>query len=352
MGVLLVLSLAASAYAYNWARDYVANQLKNLPEFVPPQVVRVEAAVTGTPSADFVPKAWDGKERVNLLLMGIDQREGEKEPAYRTDTLMVLTLDPITLDAGILSLPRDLWVPIPGYDNGRINTANFIGDAYDYPGGGTALAVKTVEQVLGIPIQFYVRVNFTAFEDLIDRIGGITVDVPYDIYDPQYPTSDYGTEVFRLAKGVQNLDGPMALKFARTRHGLPNGDFDRADNQQRVMVAVKEKLKDSKVLLSLFASAPDVIAMLSESVKTNLSVDQIQQLAVLAQEVDTSRIKRAVLDQNYTELAVTPTNPPQEVQVPIRSRIAALRETFFAASPGVKGTSSQPAPPESVDNQE
>ncbi len=177
----------------------------------------------------------------------------------------------MTLDAGILSIPRDLWVPIPGYDNGRINTANFIGDAYDYPGGGSALAVKTVEQVLGVPIQFYARVNFTAFEDLIDRIGGITVDVPYDIYDPQYPTSNYGTEVFSLTKGIQNLDGATALKFARTRHGLPNGDFDRARNQQAVIVAAKNKLKDPKVMLVAVRQRPEIVARLSASVKTNLS---------------------------------------------------------------------------------
>jgi LCP family protein required for cell wall assembly len=333
LAVLTAIAVAASAYIYNWARNYVANQLVNMPEFVAPPAQPHMTIISGTPSINLLPTAWNGKERVNLLLTGIDQREGEQEPAYRTDTMMVLTLDPVTLDAGILSIPRDLWVPIPGFENGRINTANFIGDAYDYPGGGTALAVKTVEQVLGIPIHFYARVNFTAFEDLVDRIGGIVVDVPYDIYDPEYPTSNYGTEVFTLTKGAQTLDGATALKFARTRHSLPNGDFDRAVNQQAVMKAIKERLKDPQVLLSLFASAPEIVANLSASVQTNLSLDQMQQLAVLALQVDTGGLKSAVLDQNYTELATTQTNPPQQVQVPIRSRIAELREEFFAVKP-------------------
>jgi polyisoprenyl-teichoic acid--peptidoglycan teichoic acid transferase len=338
--ILLVLGIGASFYAYQWAHDYVVNQLPativdflqepNVP--APAQTEAVAAATAGTPSAN-LPKMWNGKERVNVLVMGIDQREGEVDPAYRTDTMIVLTLDPVTLRAGMLSIPRDLWVPIPGYDNGRINTANFLGDAYDYPGGGPALARKTVQQLLGVPIHYYARVNFTAFEDLVDRIGGVTVDVPEDIYDPEYPTENYGTELFTLNKGVQQLDGATALKFARTRHSLANGDFDRARNQQLVIMAVKEKLGDPQVLLSLVGSAPEIVKQLSGSVKTDLTLDQVQQLATLVQKVDRSKIQSAVLDQEYTEFATTLTNPPQQVQVPIRSKIAELRDTFFSVAP-------------------
>jgi polyisoprenyl-teichoic acid--peptidoglycan teichoic acid transferase len=338
--ILLVLGIGASIYTYQWAHDYVANQLPdtvikflqepNAPAPAPAQTAAV--AVAGTPSAN-MPKVWNGKERVNVLVMGIDQREGEVDPAYRTDTMIVLTLDPVTLRAGMLSIPRDLWVPIPGYDNGRINTANFLGDAYDYPGGGPALARKTVQQLLGVPIHYYARVNFTAFEDLVDRIGGITVNVPEDIYDPEYPTENYGTEVFSINKGVQQLDGATALKFARTRHSLANGDFDRARNQQLVIMAVKEKLSDPQVLLSLVGSAPEIVKQLSGSVKTDLTLDQVQQLAALVQKIDRGNIQSAVLDQTYTEFATTLTNPPQQVQVPIRSKIAELRDTFFSVAP-------------------
>ena len=333
MLVLFVISVGASIYAYNWARDYIANQFREGPVFHEPTPAPIPTVLPGTPVVEMAPRGWDGKERVNLLLMGIDQRDGEVEPAYRTDTMMVLTLDPVTLDAGVLSIPRDLWVPIPGYDNGRINTANFVGDAYGYPGGGSALAVKTVEQMLGVPIHFYARVNFTAFEDIIDRIGGIDINVPYDIYDPKYPTADYRTEVFSITQGMHHMDGELALKFARTRYTLTNGDFDRARNQQLVLKAVKQKLKDPLVLLSLFAAAPEIVAKLSASVKTNMSVDQMQQLATVAIKVNTDLIKSAVLDQDYTEFATTLTNPPQQVQIPIRARIAELRDTFFSVTP-------------------
>ena len=344
----IAFTIVASVFAYNIAystcasTDLIATWLCNpagdqqqinveiysTPE---PGSSQANTPITQTQTTDpSLPRAWNGKERVNMLVMGIDQREGEKDVAFRTDTMIVLTLDPVTLHAGVLSIPRDLWVPIPGYDNGRVNTANFLGDAYDYPGGGPALARKTVEQLLGVPINFYARVNFTAFEQMINDIGGITVDVPEDIYDPAYPTEDYGTEVFSINKGTQTLDGATALKFARTRHSLANGDFDRARNQQLVLLAIKQKLSDPQVFLATLSKAPQLIQRLNTSVKTDMSFEQMQQLAALAQKVDSKDIQTAVLDQNYSEFATTLTNPPQEVQVPIRTRIAELRDTFFS----------------------
>ncbi|MFN2269649.1 MAG: LCP family protein, partial [Anaerolineae bacterium] len=111
---------------------------------------------------------WKGTDRLNILVMGIDQREHEEGP-WRTDTMLVLTIDPVTLSAGVLSIPRDLWVPIADYgEQARINQAHFLGEVYDYPGGGPALAAKTVQYNLGIHIHHYARVNFTAFEQVID----------------------------------------------------------------------------------------------------------------------------------------------------------------------------------------
>jgi LCP family protein required for cell wall assembly len=346
---LLIMSIGASltinklAYNFCASGDLAANWLCNYAttpqirvDYVPtpqPPEINGTAVVTTKTQTISLPRPWNGKERVNILVMGIDQRHGEKDVAFRTDTMIVLTLDPVTLQAGMLSIPRDLWVPFLGYDNGRINTANFLGDAYAYPGGGSELARKTVEQLLGVPINFYARVNFTAFEEFIDQIGGITIDVPEDVYDPEYPTEDYRTEVFSITKGVHTMDGATALKFARTRHSLSNGDFDRARNQQLVLLGVKEKLSNPQVLVSLLAKAPEIISKLTASVKTDLTLDQAQQLAALAQKVDRKNIKTAVLDQTYSEFATTLTNPPQMVQVPIRSKMAQLRDSFFSTTP-------------------
>lgn len=347
----LVMALGASALAYQRAYDYFANELTILPEILDqPRPVTIATSSSGSEEIVVLPQAWNGKERVNVLLLGIDQRAGERERAYRTDTMIVFTLDPLTLEAGVLSIPRDLWVPVPGnFDqvNYRINQANFLGDAFDYPGGGIALARKTVENFLGIPIHFVARINFTAFEYLIDRIGGIVIDVPEPIYDPAYPTEDYGVEVFALPAGLQTMDGMTALKYARTRHSQ-NGDFDRARRQQQVIMAVREKLKDPRVLASLIAHAPEILSELSNSIKTDMTLDQMQQLAVLAQKVEREKIKFEVLDQRYTEFATTPDN--SQVLIPIRARIAELRQRFFstdasAVSGNAAGLNAPPASP-------
>jgi LCP family protein required for cell wall assembly len=274
-----------------------------------------------------LPEAWNGKERVNILLLGIDQRVGEKDPCYRTDTMIVFSLDPVTMQAGMLSIPRDIWVPIPGYNNNRINTANCIGDTQDYPGGGMALAEKTVENFLGVNINYAARINFTAFENFVDRIGGVEIDVPADIYDADYPTEDYRTEVFSVSKGVQKMDGATALKYARTRHS-GNGDFDRARRQQQVILAIKEKLQDPRTMASLVSQAPALLNELSTSVKTDMTLDQIQQLAMLATKIERGKIKSEVLDQRYTMFATTPEG--YEVIIPNRERIAGLRNSFFS----------------------
>ena len=121
--------------------------------------------------------------------------------------MIVGTLDPVTMEAGVLSIPRDLWVPIPGYTEGRINTAHAIGDAYDHPGGGTALAVETVEYNLGIEIDYFVRVNFQGFVQLVDAIGGIEMEVPETIDDPQYPITTMATTHSTSRPGRTTLTG-------------------------------------------------------------------------------------------------------------------------------------------------
>ncbi len=119
-------------------------------------------------------KPWDGAARVTILLLGLDYRDWEARDKYsRSDTMILLTLDPLTNTAGILSIPRDMWVAIPGFKHGKINTAYYLGDAYQLPGGGPALAVKTVESFLGIPINYYAQIDFQSFVRFIDEIGGV-----------------------------------------------------------------------------------------------------------------------------------------------------------------------------------
>ena len=328
---LFGLSVVASVYAFNWGRDFSANQVTAVIDILQPApLATVTGPITDTSVVRFeLPKPWNGKERINVLLLGIDQRAGDGEKGHRTDTMMVLSLDPVSLSAAILSVPRDLWVPIPGYGSDRINTANYKGDLDDYPGGGPALAKKTVEALLGVPINYYARMNFTAFEDLVDRIGGVTVDVAEDIVDKKYPTSSYGTETFTVTRGIKTMDGATALKYARTRATF-GGDFDRARRQQQVIFAVRDKITgDARTLPALLAGSDELWANLKTSIKTDMPLDLIQRLALLAKDVDRKNIRTAVIDQNYTENVTTPEG--YQVEVPVQTEIRKLRNALFTA---------------------
>ncbi len=268
---------------------------------------------------------WEGTERVNILVMGIDQRENEQGP-WRTDTMLVLTLDPVSMSGGMLSIPRDLWVPIPGYEEGRINQAHFLGEAYDYPGGGPALAVKTVQYNVGVPIHYYGRFNFTAFEKMVDLIGGIDVYVAEEINDSTYPDEAYGYAPLYIPAGWQHLNGEMALKYARTRHS-PGGDFDRAKRQQQVVLAIFEQVTRLELLPQLAARAPDLWQTLQGAVETDLTLDQIIALAQLASEMELEDIRYGVIDEYYTQFWTTPDG--QQVLIPLRDRMREMRDYIF-----------------------
>lgn len=182
-----------------------------------------------------------GKERITILLLGLDTRpqQGSHVPS-RTDTIVLLTMDPKSRTAGILSIPRDMWVTIPGYGQGRINEA--------FPIGGPQLAMRTVEATLGVHIQYYVLVDFAAFTKLIDILGGIEVDVPERLRQQDYSPDDlpYHFVPKDFLPGRQHMNGEDALAFARIRVG--SSDLDRIRRQQLVMFAVMDKALDLKLL--------------------------------------------------------------------------------------------------------
>jgi LCP family protein required for cell wall assembly len=248
--------------------------------------------VDPAPRSDSTPD-WSQKERVNVLLLGVDQRPNEEGP-WRSDTMIVATIDPKTMTAGAVSIPRDLYVEIPGYGEQRINMAHFLGDAYDYPGGGPGLAVKTIEYNLGIPIHYYVRVNFQGFREIIDYLGGITIDVEEEIWDYQYPDGQLGYTTVHIPEGTQLMNGRMALQYARTRHG--GTDFDRLRRQQQVIMAVRDKA----LRLDLLPRIPALAATMGHTVSTNLQLGEVITLAQIAAQIDAEDIHFAVIDETMT----------------------------------------------------
>ena len=276
---------------------------------------------TPTPLPTQVP--WEGSNRITILLMGIDRRPGEPFIS-RTDSMMLLSFDPENNTAAILSVPRDLYVVIPGRGRDRVNTAFVYGARGDNPAGGAELAMQTVSYNLGVHIDHYVLVDFSAVTQSVDALGGIDVNVPFEIYDPTYPDMNYGYDPLYIPAGVQHLDGELALKYARTRH--VDSDFGRSQRQQQVILAVREKALNLGVA-EMLRQAPFLWQQLREGVRTDLTLEQLLQLAKSASAIPEENIKSDVLDYRYVINYRTETGA--QVLVPMNDRISQLVQELF-----------------------
>ncbi|MBI1257866.1 MAG: hypothetical protein GC204_10380 [Chloroflexi bacterium] len=228
--------------------------------------------------------------RINILLMGIDQRKGETGE-FNTDTLIVFSVDPVRKTVGMLSIPRDLWVDIPGFQPSRINTAERLGETSGYPGGGPALAAATIAQNIGIKIDKYLLINFDVFTTIINAVApnGVQVCPTQEIDDPNYPDAGYGFIHVHFDPGCQTLDAEHLLQYARTRH-TQNSDFDRAQRQQEVIKSVRETVLNAGGIANIIAQAPQLYEQLNGSYKTNLSLTEILSLASLAAQIPKENI--------------------------------------------------------------
>ena len=239
-------------------------------------------------------------ERVNVLVMGIDRRVSETCPC-RSDTMMIATLDPKTAMAGVITLPRDLYVPIPTVGENRINTALFYGALNKYPGGGPGLAKKTVEYNFGRQIHYYVIVDFSGFRKVVDTLGGIDLNVPKAIDDPEYPTENFGVTHIHFNAGMQHMTGEQALQYARTRHA--DSDFGRSKRQIQVLLAMRDKA----LRLDIIPKLPSLIQSMWGAVETDLKPQEVLALAQAAAKVKTENIKQGSIDQTMTVEYVTNT---------------------------------------------
>lgn len=268
---------------------------------------------------------WDGISRFTVLLMGLDRRPGETGLAYRTDTIMLASIDPTTKTIGVLSIPRDLYVEVPGYSElQRINSPMVLGELRQ-PGYGPQLMMQTAQYNLGIRIHDYVAVDFNTFITLIDAIGGVDVDVPSPINDPQYPNMNFGYDPLYIPAGMQHMDGTLALKYARTRHG--DSDFQRAQRQQQVMYAVRDKVLNLDMLPQLIIQSPTLWGELSQGVSTGLSLDQLIQLAWYLKDIPGGNIKTGVVDERYSIFYTTPQGA--SVLIPDRAKLGNLMVEVF-----------------------
>lgn len=208
-------------------------------------------------------------DRLNVLLLGIDAREGET--AARTDTMILASVDQKSKQVALLSIPRDTRVSIPGYGMDKINSAS----AY----GGPELSTKVVSQLLGTSVKYYVMVNFSGFKDIVDALGGVTLDVEQNMYHWD-DTDNYAYEI-NLKKGVQRLDGDKALQYVRYRD-YPMGDIDRTESQQKFLVALGREMLQPSTIPKL----PNLITEINRYVKTNMPASDLYKLATASKNME------------------------------------------------------------------
>lgn len=233
----------------------------------------------------------EGDGRINILLLGIPGADSGNDAPNLSDTIIIASIDPKNQTVAMLSVPRDLYVAIPGHGSNKINVAHVLGEL-DKEGSGPLLTKKVVAQMLNVPIHYYVRVDFSGFEKAINDVGGIDVNVPKAIYDSTYPNNSHGYSVFSVKAGEQHMSGATALKYARSRH--TTSDFDRALRQQLVITAFKEKIS-SLGFLTNPAKVMSLIETLGKHVRTDLSPWEIGKMAEIFKGLDLSKVNSAVL---------------------------------------------------------
>lgn len=249
------------------------------------------AALRATTTPILTPEPSLPDSPLNILLLGTDARPGDE--LTRTDAMVLIHLDRKNDRVSMLSLPRDLWVTYPGEGRGRINAAYAVGEEEYGPGGGAALAKATVAELLDLEVDYFAMVNFEGFRGLIDDLGGITIDVPEAIYDPAYPTEDYGTMKVRFRAGTQRMSGRRALIYARTRHA--DSDFGRNQRQQLVLMAIFETVRD-RGLLQQLTNLDNYTGALRDYVRTDMPRGTMLDLARWGRDLSMNDVRRYAID--------------------------------------------------------
>jgi LCP family protein required for cell wall assembly len=238
--------------------------------------------------------------RVNILLLGSDTDQ-KFQGTYLAQTDIVVTIDPASHTVGMLSIPRDFYIPVPGYGLHKLDEA--------YSLGGIDLSRRTIQQDFGIPINYYAWVGLDGFIKVINEVNGVDVDVLHPIVDDNYPddtganaNDPYALKRLDLSPGPQHLDGATALEYVRSRHADLVGDFGRSARQQQVLSALKNKLANPDIFNHLSAIAND----LQGSLKTDMQLSDILKLMNFARSLDVNKINKLILGPPYSHSGTSP----------------------------------------------
>jgi LCP family protein required for cell wall assembly len=283
---------------------------------------------------------WDGQEQLNILLIGTDQRP--KDGTYNTDTLIVVSIDPLTKQVAMFSLPRDtVDVPIPPgpaqqafgtvYDR-KINAwFTSIRNREDlFPGTDRTRGYNGLKAIMGhlygLDIKYFVEVNFEGFVKVVDALGGVTINVQIPVVDDRYPGEGGRLERIYIPSGIQHMDGAQALRYARSRH--TSTDFDRAQRQQRVLLSLREQADPQDLIPHL----PELVNALKQAVRTDIPIDQLDELLGLASEIDTRSIRSYVFAPPLYQQEFQ-SSPRGYIIVPFVDKIRAAVRTAFTTDP-------------------
>ncbi len=269
------------------------------------------------------------KSRINVLLTGIDSGPGRSQRL--NDTLIVVSIDPVTKDVAMLSFPRDLS-RLPLWDgrtyNGKINSLMTYAQTHrgEFPDGGLPTLMKELGFLLGVPIHYYAAIDLDGFVKMVELVGGVDVDNPKAIDDPGYGGWTNGHPIgFRLSAGRHHLDGQEALAYVRSRKGAGDNDFTRSRRQQQVLVALGRKLSDPGMLPKL----PDLVRAAGDTIRTSFPPDRLHEMLDIGQGVGDDAIQRFVLGPPYATYPSLSTGTYE--LIPDLERIAQLSIKLFGA---------------------
>ena len=254
-----------------------------------------------------------------VLLLGSDDDAKFPPDRLNTQSMILVRVDPVARQATMLSIPRDLWVPIPNEGSGKISTAFQLGGA---PG-----AIAAVESNFGVHIDDYAWIGLNGLVKLIDSLGGVDVIVTNPVMDDFYPSdlsaTEYPYDYYRVAvlPGAVHLDGVHALQYVRSRHGDLRGDFARSERQQQVLLAIKAQASHLNA-----ADLPTLAAAFKGEIKTSMGLTRIRQLMAVAGDFDGTGIHRVVLVPPYTSEGVV---AGQDVVIPSWPQILPLVHQSF-----------------------
>jgi LCP family protein required for cell wall assembly len=242
------------------------------------------------------------EDRINILLLGIGG-DGHDGP-YLSDTNIIVSIKPSTREVAMVSIPRDLGIKIADKGINKINYASALGENL-YPGEGGEYARKIFEETFGLPIPYYVRVDFKAFEEIINLVGGLDVEINNSFIDQAYPGENYSYQTVQFEKGIEHMNGARALIYARSRHGTngENSDFARSRRQQQIMALLKDKLLSFEVYANPM-KVKEIIDSLSSHINTNLNISQIIYLGNMVRQTNQNDIKNLVLDSGVNGFTV------------------------------------------------